>query len=145
MEPQEENFGAKTYKPLLLWFVLFLSFSIACPLILTKLFTITNPLLTRITLIDMLLGVDVLLYIILKGQYVYWINGGPTYEKAKEGGALRRRTYAKAHLVLFLKTSLICLVWLGISYALHLSQWIDIAVVSVAVVTAAILSVKIKF
>ena len=96
-------------------------------------------------LIFMVMAIDGLMVMIYAGEYVYWINGGPSFEEAKAAGSEKRKAYAAAHLSVFLKMTLVCCVYLVISSFLRLPMGIDIVVISSAVVVAAIKTMSIRF
>ena len=65
----------KTYKPFVAWFFILMIGSIAIPIPLHEL-GISDNVITKLTLIIMVGSVDLLMYMIYKWEYVYWINGG---------------------------------------------------------------------
>lgn len=147
-EPQSYH---KTYKPLVLWMIVFLAASTLLPMainqILQELFQTTwgAGAEVRMILMFMVIALDGLLAMIYAGEYVYWINGGPSFEEAKAAGSEKRKAYAAAHLMVFLKMTLICVVYLGISTFFRLPMMIDVVVIASAVVVAAIKTMPIRF
>ncbi len=141
----------KTYKPLVLWMIVFLVASTLLPMaidrILQELFQTTwgAGAEVRMILMFMVIAIDGLLAMIYAGEYVYWINGGPSFEEAKAAGSEKRKAYAGAHLRVFLRMTLICVVYIGISSFFRLPMGIDVVVIASAVVIAAIKTMPIRF
>lgn len=142
---QKECSNSKTYKPLLLWFVGFIAISTTIPIALERYCNISENALTKIILFLMVFSVDILMALIYKGEYVYWINGGPSYEEAKKAGREKCKKYAYAHLKIFLKISLLSIIYLIVSYIFHWNIWLDIVVISILIIIAAIMTIPIKF
>lgn len=98
-----------------------------------------------ILLFLLVMSIYLLVFIIYKGEYVYWYTGGPSYEEAKSAGSTKRKEYAKAHLDLFRKMTLISSLYLLLSFFFYFSIYIDILIVSLAIVLATLKSTPIKF
>lgn len=131
----------KTYKPFIAWLVGFLLISVIIPMFLD----LSSKMSILTLLLIMVIALYILMLIIYRGEYVYWINGGPSYKEAKSGGSEKRKKYAKAHLDLFLKMTLICFIYALISIIFNLHTWIDILVISLTTIVTAFLTVSIKF
>lgn len=131
----------KTWKPFIAWIIGFPIISIVISLFLNTSAKISALIMLLITVIS----IYILMLIIYKGEYVYWINGGPTYEEAKSGGSKRRKKYAKAHLDLFSKMTLVCIGYGLISIMLNFPIWIDIIIISGAIIVTAFATIPIKF
>ncbi|WP_417202195.1 hypothetical protein [Acetoanaerobium sticklandii] len=132
----------KTYKPLIAWMISF-------PIILTIPSIFLNKFSEKIEIVAILamimLSVYVLILIIYHGEYVYWINGGPSFKEAKEASSEVRKEYARAHLEKFKNIFIKGFIYLIFSLVLNLSIWIDIVVVSLMIIVAAIKTMPIKF
>ncbi len=141
----------KTYKPLFLWLLVFIAVSTFLPTFINRMFeqlfqiTWGEGAEVRLILMFMVIALDGLMWMIYAGEYVYWINGGPSFEQAKAAGSEKRKAYAAAHLSVFLKMTLVCFVYLVISLFFRLPMGIDIVVISSAVVVAAIKTMPIRF
>ena len=141
----------KTYKPLILWMILFIAVCTLIPIfinqIFEQLFQITwgEGAEVRVILMFMVIAIDGLMWMIYAGEYVYWINGGPSFEEAKAAGSEKRKAYAAAHLSVFLKMTLVCCVYIVISLFFRLPMLIDIVVIASAIVAAAIKTMPIRF
>ena len=131
----------KTYKPLIAWLI---GFPIMI-IFITKFIDSSEKISVLISLIMMVISLYILMLIIYKGQYVYWINGGPSYEEAKIAGSEKRKQYAKAHLDLFGKMTLVCFIYGLISLLFRVSIFIDIIIISGAIIVTAFQTVPIKF
>lgn len=138
----KENEYKKTYKPFIAWLIGFPVILMVITKILGE-FSIKVSVLT--TLILTVVSLYLLMLIIYKGEYVYWINGGPTYEEAKEAGSEVRKKYAKEHLDIFFKIMKVTLVYGVISFLLKLSIWVDIPFITLNVMVAAFATLSINF
>lgn len=132
----------KTYKPLIAWLI---AFPIILILITKILGDISVEIAVLATLILTVISLYLLMLIIYKGEYVYWINGGPNFEEAKEAGSEIRKEFAKAHLDIFSKITIVSLVYGAISLFLKLSMWLDIVVIMMMVVIATFSTITIEF
>lgn len=131
----------KTYKPLVAWFIAYL----IIPVVIIMNINLSEKMETLIYLFLTVLGIDILLFIIYKGEYVYWFTGGPNFKEAKALGSKSRKQYAKEILDLFIKMTIICLIYAIISIVFKFTTGIDIIIISLAIVVAAFLSMPIKF
>lgn len=134
----------KTYLPLILWIILYTVIIVATVLILDKYIILTNKTLTDITCIITIISLDILFYIMYRGEYAYWMNGGPNFEKAKEAGSKARKGYLLAHLKVFIKMTILCFLYLIASYIFKISYWIDFIVFLIAVIIAVFVTIPIK-
>lgn len=132
----------KTYKPFIAWLIGF-------PIILIAIMKILPDSSIKISVLTTLILTVVSLYllmlIIYKGEYVYWINGGPTYEEAKEAGSEVRKKYAKEHLDIFYKILKVSLGYGIISFLLKFSIWVDIPFITLSVMVATFATLSINF
>lgn len=133
----------KTYKGLCIWMILFVLAGSTISIILSG-FVADGKLLTNVTLLVVVAFLDLLMFIIYKGEYIYWINGGPDYEKARKATSEQRKAYAWKHLKAFLIASVIFLLYLGISFARRFSIWVDILIFAAVVIAAAISTIFVK-
>lgn len=111
----------KTYKPLIVWLI---GFPVIAIIIAERLSNLSTKIATLLSLIIMVISLYILMFIIYKGEYVYWINGGPNYEEAKLAGSEKRKEYAKAHLDIFFKMMLISFLYGILSLLLKFPTWI---------------------
>lgn len=135
----------KTYVPLVLWFILFTVGITAGVILLDKYIEVSNKIFMDLTCIIIIFALDILFYIMYRGEYAYWINGGPNFEKAKEAGSEARRGYLLDYLKVFLKMTILCLFYLMISYFFKISYWIDIIVIFISIIIAAFATIPFKF
>lgn len=135
----------KTYKPFVLWLAVFFCLSIGVPLLAHALLRLDGAAITRVSLLFTLLLLALLFYVIRHGEYVYWINGGPSFEAARDAGRERRRAYAGAHLRLFCGAACAGALYLALSALLSLPTWLDVAAVAALLVAAALLALRIRF
>ncbi|SHF04653.1 hypothetical protein SAMN02745784_02624 [Tissierella praeacuta DSM 18095] len=132
----------KTYKPLIAWLI---GFPVIAIIIAERLSNLSTKIATLLSLIIMVISLYILMFIIYKGEYVYWINGGPNYEEAKLAGSEKRKEYAKAHLDIFFKMMLISFLYGILSLLLKFPIWIDIVLISVIIIITAFSTISIKF
>lgn len=133
----------KTYKPLIGWMI-GMCIGLAALTNLTAMF-VSGALLTRLTLLGGLAALDVLMAMIYFGEYVYWINCGPTFEQARDAGSAVRKAYARAHLRAFLWGTAIAAACMIVS---HIANWpigIDIAITIAAMIVSALSTIRVKF
>lgn len=141
----------KNYKPLILWMILFIAVCTLIPMLINQIFEQLFQITwgeggeVRVILMFMVISIDGLMWMIYAGEYVYWINGGPSFEEAKAAGSEKRKAYAGAHLRVFLKMTLVCCVYIVISSFFRLPMLIDIVVIASAIVAAAIKTIPIRF
>lgn len=129
----------KSYKGFVLWMI---AFTVAL-LALCFLPTEDGGLITRLICIEMTVGVALLAYIVYRTEYVYWYNG-TSYEEAVEAGSERRKDFARKHLERFAWCAAACLLYSLAAHALGWSFWIDMCVHCIALVAAAVSTIKIK-
>lgn len=133
----------KTYKPFIAWM---LAMFIGLP----ALSLLPAPFgdgacLTRLTLLATLLALDALMALIYFGESVYWINGGPTFEQARDAGSRARKAYAWAHLKRFLIGTGAAIAAMIAAHMAALPVWVDFISVCLAMVVAALSTMGIKF
>jgi len=133
----------KTYKPLVIWFCAFVAVLAALPLSLSH--CLAADVLTPVMLCCVYLGLLALLILIHRGGYVYWINGGPSFEEAKAADESLRRAYTWAHLKRFLYSGTALLPYLMVSSILHWPTWLDIIIFGASVISAALSTASIRF
>lgn len=102
-------------------------------------------LLTKRLLAAVILWLDGLLALIWKLEAVYWFSGGPNFEAAKAAGSACRRRYAAQHLKQFLLATLPMLGYLALSAYWNWTIWLDLALVCVGTIAAAISTLSISF
>ena len=76
-------------------------------------------------------------------EQIYWYNG-TTYEEAVAAGSERRKEFAKKHLDRFAICAAATLLYSSAAQALGWPFWIDLVLATVALIAAAISTVKIK-
>lgn len=141
---EEKSHYKKTYKPFVIWFILMMAGSMVVPVLLEGL-GLSEKALVKVLLILTIAALDILMYIIYHGEYVYWINGGPRYEEAAKAESARRKAYAGAHLRIFLMMTGMCILYMLISWLAHFGVWLDILVITLAIFIAAVRTMPIKF
>lgn len=133
----------KTYKPLVIWFIVFVAVMCIMPALLA--FRIPDAHLTLVTITCVYLGLLALFLIIHAGGYVYWINGGPTYEQARDAGEQARHLYSLEHLCRFALAGILWMIYMPFSIINDWTAWIDIIAFGVIILGAARSTMHIKF
>lgn len=102
-------------------------------------------IVTKISLLLHFGWLDLLMFIIYKGEYVYWISGGPDYEVAKTAKSSQRKKYAFKHLMAFLKASAGFVFYILFSFVFEFHIGIDFLIFLLIIIVAAFSTIKIKF
>lgn len=132
----------KTYKPLIAWLI---GYPITAIIVGKSMSDLSTKISLLSSLVLMVIGLYILMLLVYKGEYVYWINGGPTYEEAKLAGCEKRKEFAQAHLDVFLKIMLVSFLYGIISFLLEFSPWIDILLISLILIIGALSTISIRF
>ena len=131
----------KTYKPLVGWAIAL----VAVLLCIAALPLADGALLTRLTMLATVLMIILLMAIIHFGEYAYWINGGPTFEQARDAGSAARKAYTWAHLRAFLWSGAASAALMTVSAIAHWPIGADIVGVCLSVIAAAFSTIRIQF
>jgi len=83
--------------------------------------------------------------LIWAGEYVYWINGGPTFEQAKAATSEKRKEYAWRHLRPMLKCSAASVLMMAVVCFLKWPEWLMIAAVTLSIVAAAVSTIRVRW
>ncbi|MBQ9952467.1 MAG: hypothetical protein IJO98_10100 [Clostridia bacterium] len=134
----------KNYWPLIVWALALLPAMLGAAALAERagLDSRAMTALMMAVVVIMLIG---LMWIILKGGYVYWINGGPSFEEAKAAGSEARREYARKHFDAMLKGGAAALTLLAAEYALGAHEMVMVLSVGVCVVIAAVSTIRIRW
>lgn len=129
----------KSYKGLVWWVIIFTAVLFLFCFVRIE----DEGLITRLICAEMNCGVAALAYMIYRNEAVYWYNG-TEYEEAVAAGSERRKAFAKKHLDRFAVCAAATLLYSSVAQALGWPFWIDIVLATVALIAAAISTVKIK-
>lgn len=129
----------KSYKGLVWWVIIFTAVLFLFCFVRIE----DEGLITRLICAEMNCGVAGLAYMIYRNEAVYWYNG-TEYEEAVAAGSERRKAFAKKHLDRFAVCAAATLLYSSAAQALGWPFWIDIVLATVALIAAAISTVKIK-
>ncbi len=132
----------KTYKPFVAWLIGYPVVAIIAGIGLSE---VSIKVSVMASLMILVVSLYILILIIYRGEYVYWINGGPSFEEARSAGSEKRKEYAKAHLDIFFRLMLVSLFYGIISLYFEFSIWIDILIITLLVIRAGFSSIPIKF
>lgn len=132
----------KTYKPFIMWLI---NFPIVSVVISNWLSVGSVKIAVIINLMLLMIALYVLMLIIYKGEYVYWINGGPSFEQAKASSSEKRKAYAKAHLDIFKNAMWVSFGYAAISIILSLPMLLDTIATVLIIVVSAFRTMFIKF
>lgn len=134
----------KSYVGLVVWIIVLIGgMIVGMPLLSTA--VESEKVMVKLTLLVLVLSILLLMLVVHKGQYVYWMSGGPTYEEAKSSTPERRKRYTWRLLRVFLIFSAVSVCYLIISFLCELPVGIDIVVVCISIVVAAICTMGIRF
>ena len=89
------------------------------------------------------IGMTILMYIIYKTEYIYWMNG-VEYEKALIVGSRRRKEFARKHLERMGKAAIFGLIITFISIIFGLSQFIAFPIIFINFIVICISTVNIE-
>ena len=128
----------KTYKGLILGLIGFCIVSMGVTLL-----PLSSLVLIRIINNFCTFGVVLLAYVIYRTEYVYWYTG-TTYEEALKAGRDRRKSFALKHFRCFGLFGVLFLIFSVVSYFLHMSIWIDIAILFSGITGAALWTIRFK-
>ena len=132
----------KTYKPLAIWLGAYVAVLAALPATLFS--ALPGGMLTSAMLACVYLGLLALFILIHQGGYVYWINGGPSFEEARDAGEENRRAYAWEHLKRFMLAGAALIPYLVLASILRWPAWLNIVVFGAVVISAALSTVNIR-
>ena len=132
------EYQKQSYKLFILWIGLF--FVLFYSLVFLD---ISDSLLIKIEIMVLNIALLILFIIIYITESIYWING-VSYKEAKAMTSDQRKHYAMEHFKLFLKCTLVTLIYCIISYFLKISMFIDILISTIILIITAISSIRIK-
>ena len=101
--------------------------------------------MTAASMMALILLLAALFVMIWKGEYVYWISGGPDYDQAKAAGSEHRRAYAWLHFRAMLLGGLVALAVLAVEYCCGANELTMILSVGACVVAAAVSTTRIHW
>lgn len=130
----------KSYRGFVVFFITFLALIIGGALLSAEFFADHT---CRIVIDLVCICMAALTFIIYKYDKIYWYNG-IEFEEGEKAGKERRDAYTKAHFRIFSIYALCVLAFSTINVLLSVNQWVDFAVGTVGLCTAAIFTVKIK-
>ena len=140
---ENENYK-KDFKPFLIWLILFMVGMNGFPM-LVKLFpSMSVEVQTKLSIFLLLAAILILYYIIFKGEFIYYVPGGPTFEEAKAVGSEKRKVYAKKSFIGMMRASMLTLIFMVISLFMGLSGFYDWIVAGACVGAAAFSTMKEK-
>ena len=132
----------KHYGPLVIWFVAFVAGMIGSAELADRA-GLSGRGMAAASMTALVLLLTALFVMIWKGEYVYWINGGPDFEQAKAAGSERRRAYAWLHLRAMLRGGLAAMAILAAEYCCGANELTMILSVGACVVAAAVSTTRI--
>ena len=122
----------KSYTGFVLWLIVFVVLMLALAFIPSE----DEALITRLLLNLCTAGLAVLTWMIWRNERVYWYTG-VSFEEAEAAGSERRKEYAFKHFWLFGMCALIALAFTLGAHLMGLPWWVDMAVVTIGLMTAA--------
>lgn len=134
----------KNYRPLVLWSLALLPVMIGVATLAEKGGTDERGMIA-VMMITVMLMLILLMWMIWKGEYVYWISGGPSFEEAKAADREVRREFAWRHFTAMLRGELATTALLLIEYALGAHEIVMALSVGAGIVASAISMIGIKW
>lgn len=131
----------RNYKPLIAWIIVYMILLIA-PL---SIFEVSKKIGVMYSMMFSVFALDILLYIIYKGEYVYWFTMGPNFKEAKASRSEERKKYAKLILDLFLKMTAVSIVYSIVSIVFKFPVWVDIIIITGLITIASLKTIAFKF
>ncbi len=131
----------KSYKGFVLWLLGFVVGNIILAPVIMK--AMPEELAVYASLSVTLLFLILLMYVIYKTEYIYWING-VSYEMARKATGEQRKAYAAGHLKRFVRAGVVWLLYGAVKYAFGITLWWDVAVFMAVVIISAVSTVSIK-
>ena len=139
----------KTYKPLIAWLICYPLINIVIIMAIDRLSPLTKKMSVKtsalFSLIFMVISIYILMLIIYKGEYIYWINGGPNFKQAQEMTSGERKEYAGKYLAIFYKVMIVTFLYGFISLILVLPSWLDVILITLFVVIPSFSTMWIRF
>lgn len=134
----------KRYWPFVLWLIALVA-GLIVPAELAGRAGLSRRGMTAVGMTALLMMLTALFVMIWKGEYVYWISGGPDFEQAKAAGSERRRAYAGRHLRAMLLGGCAALAILAAEYCCGANELTMILSVGACVIAAAVSTTRIHW
>lgn len=134
----------KTYWPLIAWCVALVPVMLGT-ISAAECMKLSDAALVALMMASVILMLLVLFWMIWKGEYVYWINGGPSFEQAKAAGSEARRDYARRHFRAMFRGSAIVLTLLAVECFFGGHELVMVLSVGAGIIAAAISILRIKW
>ena len=140
---ENENYQ-KDFKPFLIWLILFMIGMNGFPMLIKMFPAMTSVMQTKLSIFLLLAALLVLYYIVQRGEYVYYLPGGPTFVEAKEAGSENRKAYGKKCFVTMLRSAMLIVVFMVISLFFQLAGLYDWIVAGACIGAAVVAGSKEK-
>ena len=140
---ENENYQ-KDFKPFLIWLIVFMIGMNGFPMLIKMLPAMTSAMQTKLSIFLLLAALLILYYIVYKGEYVYYLPGGPTFREAKEAGSENRKAYGKKCFVTMLRSSMLIVLFMVISLFFELAGLYDWIVAGACIAAAVVARAKEK-
>ena len=134
----------KTYLPLILWSLALMPVML-CAVPVAGWLKLNDGAMIALMMAAMIAMLLALFGMVWKGEYVYWINGGPSFEEAREARPEVRREYAWKHLLAMLKGSAAALILLAAECIIGAHGIVMVLSASVCIAVAAFSTVRIRW
>ena len=134
----------KIYWPLIAWALALLPVMLGAAAIAERAGLGDRGMVAAMMVVVMLMLL-LLMWMIWKGEYVYWFSGGPSFEEAKAACSKVRREYAWRHLAAMLKGCAAALALLAAGYFLGAHEVVMVLLTAVCIVASAVSTVKIRW
>lgn len=129
----------KSYTGLVIWLILFIAATLGASLLPAE-----DPAVPIRVLMNICTGgIALLAWIVWRSECVYWYNG-VSFEQAENAGSERRRDYAFRHFWLFGVYALAALGFTLAGYLAGWPWWVDMTVISIGLIAAALYTTRYK-
>ena len=134
----------KDFKPFLIWLIVFMIGMNGFPMLVKMFPSMTSAMQTKLSIFLLLVALLILYYIVFRGEYVYYLPGGPTFAEAKDAGSAKRKAYGKKCFETMLKSSMLIVIFMIISMFFRLAGLYDWIVAGACIVAALVAGAKDK-
>ena len=134
----------KNFKPFLIWLIVFMIGMNGFPMLVKMFPDMTSVMQTKLSIFLLLIALLILYYIVYKGEYVYYLPGGPTFREAEGAGIEKRKAYGKKCFLTMLRSSMLIVLFLVISLFFELAGLYDWIVAGACIGAAVVAGSKEK-
>ena len=134
----------KDFKPFLIWLIVFMIGMNGFPMLVKMFPTMTSMMHTKLSIFLLLIALLILYYIVYRGEYIYYLPGGPTFREAERAGSEKRKAYGKKCFMLMVRASVLIVLFMVISLFFSLAGLYDWIVAGACIVSVVVAGSKEK-